>query len=328
MHRQRLTASSSLVASLLALALAACSGGPEGATDTTTASTTATSSGSGGAGGAGAGDATATSSSSAGGASTVTFSYTPAWSGVTSVTVIGKFGKSTDWDPKNPFLKLTKDAKGTWSGSAELPAGTYPYLFQAIGDDAADPSKPPPAQFVVDPLVTGTVACPAESPTYITAAPNPCSQRTLPETGAAPPVYHVKGVVRYDKKPVAGYFVELNRFEDGQHHFFENQMVTGADGAFDLATTTAKIRVQVVHPTFETKNDAERDPIALAAFRIMTSASFPVSADVDLATVDTSYHEYEKLAPTGAAPALPTTFHLSLVPGASAARILGNITPA
>jgi hypothetical protein len=50
---------------------------------------------------------------------------------VTSVEVYGGFGQSTDWTM--PFLTLTNDGSGTFTGSATLATGTYPYVFYVTG---------------------------------------------------------------------------------------------------------------------------------------------------------------------------------------------------
>src|SRR5690242_225074 len=57
-----------------------------------------------------------------GGLESVTFSYRPAWQGVTSVGVIGAFGTSDDWDKAKPYLTLTDDGSGNYTGTAMLPS--------------------------------------------------------------------------------------------------------------------------------------------------------------------------------------------------------------
>jgi hypothetical protein len=59
------------------------------------------------------------------------FCYRPEWGSVTSVEVYGGFGQSTDWTM--PFLTLTNDGSGTFTGSATLATGTYPYVFYVTG---------------------------------------------------------------------------------------------------------------------------------------------------------------------------------------------------
>src|SRR5450755_4121323 len=86
------------------------------------------------------------------------FAYHPGWSGVTEVDVIGGFGQSNDWDPNHPYLVLTDDGTGNYTGNAALPAGTYPYLFHVIGDAASNQSNFD--RYTIDPLNTAVLACP------------------------------------------------------------------------------------------------------------------------------------------------------------------------
>src|SRR5271170_4875204 len=84
----------------------------------------------------------------AGGMHTVAFSYTPEWTGATAVTVLGGFGQSTDWTM--PFLTLSSNGSGGFTGTAELASGTYLYVFHVTGDSAgAVPATY--TRYVVDP---------------------------------------------------------------------------------------------------------------------------------------------------------------------------------
>src|SRR5438067_4052514 len=63
------------------------------------------------------------------------FCFRPQWPGVTSVDVYGGFhGDATDWT--QPFVSLVDDGTGTFTGSAALADGSYPYMFRVHG--AAD----------------------------------------------------------------------------------------------------------------------------------------------------------------------------------------------
>lgn len=308
------TAPLSLTFASIALVCAAgCGDSPESqATGGASSASSSTASSSSGAGGA----ASSSSSSSGGQMSSVNFRYTPAWSGVTAVTVIGGFGQPTDWDPTKPFATLTDDGKGNWTATATLPAGNYLYVYQVVGDAEGTPKL---SRYAVDPAVSAIAPCPAASPTYSMANPNPCSQLAVPQ-GAAETTYHIKGVVTYDGKGIPGYLVQLDRDEMTTHHFFANRTTTLADGTFDLTTTAASVRLQVLHPTFLTKTDADRDPLALAALRRAISSAFAVSAPVTLNAAEVAYHDYGKLAPTVSA-TLPTNFQITVIQGAKTARV-------
>ena len=323
---------SSLSLSLVALALfplAGCGGSTETTpTGTTSGDTSAASStgsgGSGGSGGAGTGGVSSTTSSSSassssgagGSADPAMFRYVPAWSGVTEVTVIGGFGKPTDWDPKQPYATLAKGADGAWTAPASLPDGSYPYLFQVTGDGAA--GNPGFNRYAMDGAASAYIACPTGSPTYSMTNSNPCSQLTLPAP-AADAVHKVKGLVTYDGVGIGGYLVQLDRDEAMSHHFFENRTVTAADGTFELVTASASVRIQVLYPTLLSKTDAQRDPVALAALRRVVSSVVQVDKSVQLGPVEVAYHDYAKDLPVGMA-TLPTTFKITVIPGYAQAR--------
>ncbi len=241
----------------------------------------------------------------------VSFYYQPLWAGVTAVEVIGGFGQTGDWT--QPLVQLAKQLDGSFSGDAQLPAGQYAYLFLAHGDgNAAVPATF--KHYALDPADPAFAACPAASPTFSAAAANPCSQLSVPQA-AAPTLYTVKGQVTYDAKPVAGYLAVLEREEAGSHHFFANLMATDANGAYSFQAAAGQYRVQVQHPSIEKLTDAARDPLTLQAARRVISASFPVAANVAVGAVETAYHDYNKIQPTGTAK-LPTTFQFTLIKGA------------
>jgi hypothetical protein len=318
---------SSLSLSLVALALAACGGTtettPSGTTsgDSSSASTTGSGGSGGGGGGSGGNGTTATSSSASSSAGTggsadpAMFRYAPSWPGVTAVTVIGGFGLATDWDPKQPYATLTKGADGAWTAPVSLPDGSYPYLFQVTGDDSATAGF---NRYAMDGATSAFVPCPAASPTYNLTNSNPCSQLTLP---LAPPdaLHHVKGVVTFDGAGIAGYLVQLDREEPMSHHFFEDRTVTAPDGSFDLVTAAASVRIQVLHPTYLSKTDAQRDPLALAALRRAISSSVQIDKNVKLGPVEVAYHDYPQTLPVGMA-TLPTTLQITVIPGYTQAR--------
>ena len=59
------------------------------------------------------------------------FCFRPQWPGVTSVDVYGGFGQATDWT--QPFVSLANDGSGTYTGTATVANGSYPYVFRVHG---------------------------------------------------------------------------------------------------------------------------------------------------------------------------------------------------
>jgi len=145
----------------------------------------------------------------------VAFRYAPAWSGVTSVSVV----TSADWATP---VALTAGGDGAFTGSVALPAGTYTYLFETIGDADAGGKADTLPHTALDPAA-GYADAPTDAPNYSTMVNNPCSQLVVP-TGDAPALYHVTGRVVVDAAPVAGWLVLLEREETGSHHYFVNRM--------------------------------------------------------------------------------------------------------
>ncbi len=249
----------------------------------------------------------------------VTFSYRPAWSGVTSVAVVGGFGQATDWMAATPFLTLTSDGSGGFTGKAPLPVGMYAYVFLVKGD--ADTATPSTFQrFVIDPDNPAYTPCPAQSPTFDKNAPNPCSQLTMPQPAAAT-LYHLKGTVTYDGAARAGYIVVLEREEKSSHHFMANRSDSAADGSFDFAMAQGTYRIQVQHPTLLSETDLQRDPLTLQAMRRQISSQVLIAAPSTFAPVDVAYHDYAKLSPVGDAGAPPVTFSYTVIAASLAARL-------
>ena len=245
----------------------------------------------------------------------VTFRYAPAWSGVTAITIIGGFGRASDWTAAQPFATLKDDGTGTFTGTVDLAPGNYLYVFRVTGDDAsATPTTY--ARYAMDPASAAFDACPSQSPTFSALAANPCSKLTVPTAGAPSAIFHVRGVVHVDGQPAGGYLVQLDRNEKGSHHFFVNRVTTKSDGAFDLVAAAGAYRLQALHPTFLSATDATRDPIALQALRRAISSSFPVTADITVDGPELGFHDYAAFAPRDAG-ALPTHFTFGTDGGAS-----------
>ena len=235
----------------------------------------------------------------------VAFRYTPSWKGAQTVSVVGGFNLTGDWNALLPLVGLTDDGTGTFNGTVDLPAGDYLFLFRVVGDPAAA-SPTTFVRYALDPASADAFPCPKQSPTYDVKTPNPCSRLTVPRP-AAGPMFHVRGTVLVDAQPASGYLVVVERAESMSHPFFEDRATTGPDGAFDLVVAAGNHRLQVLHPTFLAQTDAMRDPIAAAALRRVVSSVFTVAADVTVPPSELGYHDYAFFAPRDAGP-LPTRF--------------------
>ena len=231
-----------------------------------------------------------------------TFSYTPSWAGVTSVEVIGAFNQSADWT--TPLVTLTGSA-GTFTGSVQLPPGQYAYLFHVVGDTNAGAAAATFSRYALDPASATAVACPEASPTFSTTM-NPCSVSSIPSLPAAQ--VHVRGKIVEDGMPVAGYLVVLERDDATLHHFFVDRVTTTSDGSYDLHAAAGSYRVQVQHPQFESKTDAQLAPDTLGVIRRSVSSTVSVTADVTFSDTEIAFHDYARFAPRTSATPPPTRF--------------------
>jgi len=244
----------------------------------------------------------------------VSFSYTPQWSGVKKVDVVGGFGQASDWSKTQSFLSLTMGTGGAWSGTAMLPPGTYLYVFRITGDaQSATPATY--ERYAVDPLQTAFAACPMQSPTYSKIDKNPCSQLTVTASGGPAPAtaVHVKGTVMLDDAAAKSWMVVLEREETmtstANHHYFANRVTTGTDGSFDLVGSMGHYRLQIQAPTLLSQTDLDRDPTTLNTLRRAISASFPIAtSDLMIPSPDVGFHAYGQFAPTDDGGTLPTQF--------------------
>jgi hypothetical protein len=238
---------------------------------------------------------------------------------VKSVAVVGGFGTASDWT--SPLVTLQPDGAGGWSGSTTLAAGQYLYLFEVTGDDAA--SMPATyKRYAVDPRESAFAACPMASPSYSAKDPNPCSQLTVPQTAPAQPIA-VGGTVTLDGAPAAGWLALIERDEASSHHYFADRATSGADGSFAFSLAPGRYRVQVLHPTYLSKNDLQRSAALGSESRRALSSTFALSAALTLGPAEVAYHDYPQLQPRdedGGVP-LPTTFDFTVVDGAMRARL-------
>ena len=232
----------------------------------------------------------------------VEFAFAPSWADVSSVDVIGGFGRAGDWT--TPLLSLTAGSNGTFGGAAELPPGTYPYLFRVVGDAAAGSGSATYSRYAVDGAVSEYEACPA-GPTA-GADPNPCSLVTVPQ-GALETTYTVKGSVAMNGSAAARYLVVLERDEAGSHPYFVNRRATGAAGTYQFTVAPGTYRVQVQNPDYLSKKDAQLAPQTVDTVRRDLSAAFAVAADVTVSTADVTPPDYATFEPRTTA-TLPTTF--------------------
>jgi hypothetical protein len=250
-------------------------------------------------------DASPDSSPDAPDSQAVTFSYTPGWAGVVSIDVVGQFGLSTDWTA--PLVTLHDDGSGTWTGTAELPPGSYPYLFHVVGDSAAGAKADTYPRYAIDPADPAYTDCPSTSPTYSAMVANPCSQLAVP-AGAAPTLYHVRGTVDVNGAPAAAYLVVLERMEMSSHHYFAQRVTTGADGAYDLAAAPGTYRLQIQHPQYESMTDAQLVPATVLRRQLSSGFTFS-TADLAMTAREMAFASYASFAPTpSAAMPMPTTF--------------------
>ena len=251
--------------------------------------------------------------------SPVTFSFHPDWGGVTAVSVVGGFGMAGDW--KQPLVTLQPDGAGGFSGAAMLPSGEYLYLFEVTGDEAAA-TPASYKRYAVDPHIADFAACPMASPSFSMKQPNPCSRVTVPQL--PPPSLHaVTGQVTVDGAPAAGWLTVFERDEKMSHHYFVDRATSKADGTFTVSLAPGTYRVQVLHPTFLSKTDAERAALLGTESRRVLSSTFVVSSSLQLSPAEVAYHDYDKLSPRdvdGGVP-LPTTFSFTVVQGATKARL-------
>ena len=247
------------------------------------------------------------------GSAVTTFSYHPSWSGVTSASVWGQFGTSTDWT--EAFLVLTPDGQGGFTGTATVPFGSIPYILQAVGDaDSGDAGKKPTSRYVVDPTRSAVTTCPAASPTYDPTANNPCSVLTVPSAGASV-LHHVRGTVTNGSSPAPGWLVQIERNEGSYHHFFADRTTVGADGTFDLTVAEGGYELSVLNPTYLSVDDADQKPDKVKTYRREMTNAFPVTGDVDAIPPSVGYSGYAVMLPRGDAGSLPTTFTFAAAPG-------------
>ena len=235
------------------------------------------------------------------GPSAVTFTYTPSWSGVTAVEVLG--GTSTDMTTWTTLATLTQSG-AAWTGTATLAAGTYNYLFSATGDASAGGQAATLVHQALDPTVAAFAICPLKNGDM-----NTCSTVTVPQVATTPTLYTVSGKVVVGANPGASFLVVLEREEPTTHHTFVDRTNTAADGTFSFSAAPGNYRFQVQHPEYESKTDSQLAPATLGLLRRDISGAFMLSAAKTISNVDMAYASYATFAPNVTTQqALPTTF--------------------
>ncbi len=246
------------------------------------------------------------------------FCYRPQWSGATGVDVyLSSHGLSTDWNA--PFATLTNDGSGTFTGTATLADGTYPYVFQVHGsadglvrdgDYLSDQQNP---NFVPPP-----VGCPSS---------RSVSSITVPQV--ATPIYHVRGKVVFAGAPQSCYALDLEAGEllkpaGGvlSEHGTANYGESAADGTFDFPVGAGPFQVIVKYPfKLASPDGGYPDPFSVPSVGV-TRTALTVTGDVMLDPADVAYSEadYGKMSPVTGTATLPVTFSYSLTAGSTGAQ--------
>jgi hypothetical protein len=262
------------------------------------------------------------------GAGHVSFCYRAQFAGITTVEVFGTFGQPTDWTA--PFLTLTNDGTGTFTGTAAIGDGSYPYMFRVQGGADGYVLK---NQYFLDQRNGSFVDTPPGSPNYLAGAPVPraCSSVTVPQVAAT--TYKLRGQVDYDSKPQACYTVKLEVGElvvgnaAKREHNTANITETAADGSFEFDVAGGLMGTTVAFPFNLVELDAGYpDPLVYRSAAVALPAMFTVAADTAIDAVNMAYHDYDLMTPVGAAGKLPVTFTYTLIAGAGTANFVGDKT--
>ncbi len=253
-----------------------------------------------------------------GAAGHASFCFRAQWSGVTGVDVYGGFGQASDWT--QPFVSLTGDGTGTFTATAALANGTYPYMYRVHG--SAD-GLVKDGQYLLDQENPQFVPPPAQAPLKRSV-----SSVTVPQVAA--PIFHVRGKVAFAGAAQPCFAVDLEAGEllkagGGvlSEHTTANFAESAADGTFDFPVAPGPFQVIVRYP-FKLDADAGYpDPTTTPSVGIARTGLTVAAADVALDPADVAYPaaDYAKMAPTGGTATLPVTFTYSIVPGSTAASV-------
>jgi len=248
------------------------------------------------------------------------FCYRPQWSGVTSVEVYGGFKQENDWAA--PFLILKDDGSGTFTGTAQLADGTYPYIFKTTG--SADNLVTPNHTFL-DQYNTDFILAPPQAPDQRSV-----SLLTIPQPAAAA-VVHLKGTVVFNGAPQSCYSVDLEAGEvdaNGKvvsEHDTANYTESASDGTFDFPVAVgAPYGVTIRFPFLLSGKDAGYpDPFDTPSVgTTRTGVTLTPTGDLTLPPANVAYptSNYTAMSPTSGTASLPVTFKITLLPGSGATR--------
>jgi hypothetical protein len=247
------------------------------------------------------------------------FCYRPQWAGVTVVDVYGGFGQATDWTA--PFLALTNDGSGTFTGTAPLANGTYPYIFETEGSDDNLVSD---HHVFLDQYNTSFVPSPPAAPHQRSV-----SSLTVPQ-GAAASIVHIKGAVLFEGQPQPCYSIDLEAGENDvdnrvvSEHDTANFTESAPDGTFDFPVAVgAPYMVVVRYPFLLSAADAGYPNQAATPSVAIARTTVTVTADLTLDSVDITYPlaDYAAMSPTGGTATLPVTFAFTVIAGAADAYV-------
>jgi hypothetical protein len=235
---------------------------------------------------------------------------------VTSVDVyVGKTGQASDWT--TAFTTLTNDGTGTFTGTAALADGSYPYLYRVHGS--------------ADGLVhDGTWLRDPENPQFELppngAPPRSISVITVPQVAVQ--THQVHGLVTYAGAPQSCYSVDLEVGEllkDGgavlSEHGTGAYTETAADGSFVFTVADGPIGLIVRYPFG--LSSSYPDPTKTPSLGITRMGSEVAGADLTLPPAEIAYPlaDYAAMSPApGAMATLPVTFKFTIVPGAAMAQ--------
>jgi len=242
--------------------------------------------------------------------------FRPQWPGVTAVEVYGGFhGDNTDWTA--PFLALTDDGSGTFTGSAALADGTYPYLFRVHG--SAD-NLVKDGQYLLDQTNAAFVAGPPQAPIQRSV-----SNLVIPQPATA--LHHVTGKVMYGgiAQPCFSVDLEVGEILDSQHrplseHYTASFAESAADGTFDFPVADGHVMTVVRFPFRLAGATAPYpDPATTPSIGYARQGFDIAGADHAVETLDVMYAaaDYAAMSPTSGTATLPVTFAYDLVPGAT-----------
>ena len=251
----------------------------------------------------------------------VSFCYRAEWPGVTSVDVYGGFGQASDWTA--PFLTLTGDGTGTFTGTTALAnsATPYPYLFRVHG--SAD-GLVKDGQYLLD----------QENPQFVPPPPNAPLKRSVSAVSAPQPtsttIHHLRGKVVYAGAAQPCFSIDLEAGElrkDGgaviSEHTTANFAESAADGTFDFSVAPGPFGITIRFPFALSADAGYPDPNATPSVGTTRTGVDVAAVDVTLDPAEVNYPlaDYAKLAPTGGTANLPVTFTVSVIPGSASASI-------